>query len=70
VPNVTWSKETKEQETLAMSVPFEYGGKKLFRAELEMRKNPEQAYIVKFLSFCQGDISCLIEGGQTRINGL
>ena len=58
VPNLTWSKETEEEETVSMSVPFEHGGKKLFRAELEMRKNPEQAYTVKFLSFCQGDTSC------------
>jgi len=61
VPNLTWTKETEEQETVTMSVPFEHRGKKLFRAELEMRKNPRQAYNLKFLSFGHEDISCFVE---------
>ena len=45
-----------------MSVPFEHGGKNLFRAELEMKKNPERAgSTVKFLSFGHSDINCLVE---------
>ena len=44
-----------------MSVPFEHGGKKMFRAELVMKKNPKLAYTLKFLSFGHGDISCIVE---------
>jgi len=63
VLDLTWTKEIKEQETVNMSVPFEYGGKKLFRVELEMRKNPTegQAYTLKFFSFAHGSISCTLD---------
>jgi len=75
VLSLNWTKETDDEETINMSVPFEHGGKKIFRAELEMRKNPKLAYTLKFLSFGHGDISyevgnviCYIQQEDSSLN--
>ena len=54
VQNLTMTREN--QETIRINVPFEHGGRHLFFAEVEMKKNPEKdgahtLSAVKFLSF-------------------
>jgi len=61
VRNLNWTKDTKGQETVTMSVPFEHEGKKLFRAELEMMKNPEQACSLKFVSYGHRNMCCVVD---------
>jgi len=77
VLNLNWTKGTEGQETVIMSVPFEHEGKKLFRAELEMKKNPSlsYSYTLKFLSFGHRNICgtvdeviCYINQEDTSLN--
>jgi len=58
---LNWTAESESQATINMTVPFEYEGKKLFRAELEMWKNPTLAYNLKLISFGHGDLCCEVE---------
>jgi len=43
----------ENQETIRINVPFEHGGKQLFLAEVEMKKNAEERTLhsLKFFSF-------------------
>ena len=51
VQNLTMTREN--QETIRINVPFEHGGKQLFLAEVEMKKNAEERTLhsLKFFSF-------------------
>ncbi len=65
---------TKHQEVIKMSASFEHGGRKLFRAWLEMTKSPShpQKYTfsaLKFLSYGHGSICSTISEVTCSIDG-
>lgn len=57
-----WTKENEDQEAIKMRVPFEHGGKKMFLAELDIRRSSNQAnkstLAIKFLCYAHADIRC------------